>query len=224
MSATEIPAGTQASTATTPARSWPVLALAVAVGLAAGALTLAGQKLLAGSGWFILVNSASPWLMVAFAVGTRAPGRWWTAAVAGALTQAGVVVGYYATARLSALPVAWSSVLIWVATGVVAGPMYGAAGAAWRDRRILLRVAALGLLGGVWVQDGIHALRLATDVASPSGPGVVAGWSAIAVGALLPLIAGRSTRDRLLGLLATVPVAAAVFVAYQVVGWSFAHR
>jgi hypothetical protein len=52
----------------------------------------------------------------------------------------------------------------------------------------------------------------------------VAGWSAITLGALLPLIAGRSTRDRLLGLLATVPVAAAGLVAYQVVGWSFAHR
>jgi Family of unknown function (DUF6518) len=127
MSATEIPAGPQAPAATTPARSWPVLALAIAAGLAAGALTLAGQKLLAGSGgWFILVNSASPWLMVAFAVGARAPGRWWTAAVAGAMTQAGLVVGYDATARLSALPVAWSSVLIWVATGVVAGPVSAA--------------------------------------------------------------------------------------------------
>lgn len=90
MSATEIPAGTQPPAATTPARSWPVLALAIAAGLAAGALTLAGQKLLAGSGgWFILVNSASPWLMVAFAAGAGAPGRWWTAAVAGAVTPGG---------------------------------------------------------------------------------------------------------------------------------------
>ncbi len=85
--------------------------------------------------------------MVSFAVGALAPGRWWRAAIAGAMTQAGLVVGYYASARLSALPVAWSSVLIWVATGVVAGPVYAAAGAAWRDRRILPRVAALGLLG-----------------------------------------------------------------------------
>lgn len=66
-------------------RCWRV---AAGVGLVSGAVTLGGQRLLAGSGgWFMLVNSAARWLTVAFGVGTRAGGRWRSAAAVGAASR-----------------------------------------------------------------------------------------------------------------------------------------
>ncbi|MGW5365905.1 DUF6518 family protein [Actinopolymorpha pittospori] len=216
MSTTERPAATRgASAASSP--TWLLLAVSVAVGLAGGVPTSFGQTVLPG-GWSALANSASTWVMIAFLVGLAAAGRWRTAAVAGLLTQAGLVVGYYAATEARGYAASMTAVIIWVGTGVVAGPAYGLAGALLRTPRRPIRVAAVGITGSVWLCEGLRYLWLATDANSHSGPGTTAGWCYIAVGLLLPVVLARSMRDRcwaLLALAAGVCVAAAAFAVVQ---------
>ena len=69
------------------------LTVALAAGLVAGAVTQLLQGILpAGIG--SIANSATPWLAVAFGVGSSAS-RWWLAAISGAVTLLGALVGYW---------------------------------------------------------------------------------------------------------------------------------
>jgi hypothetical protein len=165
------------------------------------------QKPLAGSDWFILVNSGAVWLTIAFLVGLLVPSRLWVAAAAGGVTEAGLVIGYYATASLRGYAVSSGSVTGWVLTGLVGGPLVAAAAASLRDERLPLRIAATSLLGGIWIEEGIHILQFTEE--SSYG---AAGWYEIAFGVMLPLVLGRSAKDRLLGLLALPLVALAAYV------------
>jgi len=186
---------------------WQGIAIAAVAGLAAGGITDVLQKSLAGSSWFILVNSGAVWLTVAFGVGMLLPAKWWTAALAGAITEAGLVIGYYATASVRGYPVSSGSVTAWVLTGLVGGPLLAVAGAALRDERQVRRIVAMALLGGVWIEEGIRILNLPRE--SSYGP---AGWYEIVFGVVLALIVARSTKDRLLGLLVLPVVALAAFL------------
>jgi hypothetical protein len=88
MPTTETATSTHPSAGAAPGGPWRLLSLGAGAGLAVGALTLLGQRVLAGSGgWFMLVNSAARWLTVAFGVGTRAGGRWRSAAAVGAASR-----------------------------------------------------------------------------------------------------------------------------------------
>ncbi|WP_016910188.1 DUF6518 family protein [Streptomyces xiaopingdaonensis] len=206
MSTTAHPTGTRApvSAALPP---WQLCGLALAAGLAAGALTSFGQTVLPG-GWHALVNSASPWVAVAFLVGLRAPGRWRGAAAAGLLSQVGLVAGYFVTAEFRGFSSGMSSVLVWIVAGVVAGPVHGAAGALLKDDRRHVRTVAAGLTGSVWGVEGLHFLRLAAD--SGTGPGAAAGWCYLLVSLLLPLLLARFVRERSYALLTLVAGAGAV--------------
>ncbi|OKJ99468.1 hypothetical protein AMK26_25845 [Streptomyces sp. CB03234] len=213
------PTRTPTSTPTpTPTRTH--MALAVGAGLAGGAVTSFGQTYLTG-GWHALVNSASTWVTVAFLIGLRAPGRWRPAALAGLLSQAGLVVGYYATSEMRGYAAGLSAVVIWIAAGLVAGPGYGAAGALLRHHRPVVRSAAAGVVGSVWVMEGLHFFRLATDANSNSGPGTTAAWCYTAVGVLLPLVLARSLRDRCYALLALAAGAALATGAGLVIDAAF---
>jgi hypothetical protein len=194
-----------------PVRPGFVPAFALGAGLAGGALTSFGQTFLTGSVPSALFNSASPWVAVALLAGLRLPGRWRIAAVAGALTQAGLVIGYYATSELRGYAADMTSVMIWIAAGVVAGPAFGAAGALLRDARRGVRVTAVGITGSVWLVEGLHYLWMVRT--SNHGPGTTAGWVYIAVGVLLPLALGRSPRDRCYALPVTVAGAGAAALA-----------
>ncbi|MFC0862399.1 DUF6518 family protein [Sphaerimonospora cavernae] len=199
MSTTERPAIMHATRAALGS-PWLLGVLALVVGLVGGALTSFGQSVLTG-GWHALVNSASPWVMIAFLVGLGARGRWPRAVVAGLVSQVGLVVGYYATSELRGFAAGMSAVVIWVVASLVAGPAYGAAGALLADRRRRVRSVAAGVPGSVWVMEGAHFFSLASAANSHSGPGTTAGWCFIAVGVVLPLILARSLRDRLWALL-----------------------
>ena len=129
------------------------LGLAVLIGLAWGAATSGLQTVLPWpfSG---LANAVSPWVAPAFAIGALAR-RPWVAAVAGALVCFGEVGGYYLVSMVRDFGVNPSMVALWVATGVVGGPVFGAAGWYWRRVRSL-RWAGLSaaLLGGVFLSEG----------------------------------------------------------------------
>lgn len=219
-------AETPAATANRP--SWLVWTLALAVGLAGGVLTSYGQTVL-GDGWSALANSASPWVMFAFAAGLFVPGRWPTAALAGLLTQVGLVLGYYATTELRGFAAGIAAIVIWVAAGTVAGPVYGAAGAQLRyghsgsEKRsgLLVRVCAAGVTGSVWIMEGLNFFSLATEANSFSGPGVAAGWAYVIVGVALPLLLARPLRERLYSLVVLAVATGLAVLAGLVLGAAF---
>jgi Family of unknown function (DUF6518) len=78
------------------------------------------------------------------------------------------------------------------------------------------RVIALGVLSGVFVAEGLTDVRHVPTLRT-------AGWGLLVTGMLVPLVLGRSRRERLFGLAAMVPVALVTFGAYQVINWSFVN-
>jgi Family of unknown function (DUF6518) len=206
-----------ASILATPAPGRPVAAavLVAAAGLALGVLTLLGQGHLSG-GWLALVNSGALWLLPAFVAGSLT----WSntsAGLAGAGLLVAAVAGYYAPVALVVAGASANSrsVAIWVATALAGGPVYGVAGRWWRGARPALRWKALGLVGGASLAEGLSRLRAGHDGA--------AGWAMVAAGALLPIVLGRSARDRVVGLAATVPVVLLTAIAYAAINWAFLH-
>ena len=94
--------------------------------------------------------------------------------------------------------------------------MFGIAGRWWRRESFRKRIIALGLLSGVFVAEGLSDVRYVPSVRT-------AGWVLIVVGLLVPLVLGRSWRERLYGYAAMVPVALVTFGAYRVINWSFVN-
>jgi hypothetical protein len=172
------------------------LALIVVAGLATGVLTQVGQSVLP-DGWSQAANAITPWLIVAFLVGSRMPDRHW-AAGAGAVTLVLAMVGYYAMTELRyGIGGGTSSLLFWGLGAIVGGPVFGVAGLAWHDGPVRQRGMAIGLVAAVAIAEGLyHAVVLAE-------PAVAAGF--IVVGLVAPLVLGRSREERLTGYAATLP-------------------
>jgi hypothetical protein len=186
------------------------LAFAAFVGLGTGALTQVGQGVLP-DGWRVVANSITPWLAVAFLVGSRAPSRALApAAVGGVVTLLGALVGYYGLValRYGYGPSLSGAVLLWLVAAVVGGPVFGVAGAWWRGPHAWRRAVGPALLGAAAIAEGVYLSGIET-VASAT-PGF------IVVGLALPVVLGRSREDRVRGLVALVPclgLGAAGFVA-----------
>jgi len=130
-----------------------LLGVALLVGLAWGAATSGLQTVLP---WPVagLANAVGPWVAPAFLVGAlsrRAP----VAATAGVFTRLGEVTGYHAVSAARDLGINPTWVAVWAGTGVLAGPVFAAAGWCWR-RAADWRWSAAGsaLLGGVFLAEG----------------------------------------------------------------------
>jgi hypothetical protein len=170
--------------------------LVVLAGLGTGALTQVGQSVLP-TGWSQAANAISPWLLVAFLVGSIMPGR--TAAVAaGAATLVLALVGYYAMTQLRyGIGGGTGSLVFWGIGAAVGGPVFGLAGREWADGPHVRRAIALGLLSAAAITEGgYHAAVLDEP---PVATGFVVG------GLLVPLVLGRSARDRVGAYVAAVP-------------------
>ena len=191
------------------------VALVAVAGLGIGVLTVYGQRL--PGGWSTLANSGAVWLAAAFIVGSLMRSDLSAAATGGGLLV-GAVIGYYAAVPIVVEGAAANmrSVAIWSGTALVGGPVFGVAGRWWRRESSSKRVIAIGLLGGVFVAEGINDVRYIPTVRT-------AGWVLLAVGLLVPWVLGRSWRERLLGLAAMVPVALVTFGAHQLINWSFVN-
>jgi hypothetical protein len=187
----------------------------LAAGLALGVVTMFGQTWLDGP-WLALVNSGALWLLPAFVAGSAMRSNV-AAAAAGSGLLIAAVVGYYGSVSfvVEGAHANSRSVAIWVATALVGGPVYGIAGRWWRRSRSWRAWVALGLLGGAFVAEGAARLRGGYDHS--------AGLAMVAAGLLLPLVLGRSGRDRLFGLFVTVPVVAVTAIAYAAINWAFLH-
>ena len=182
--------------------------LAVVVGVAVGALTFVGQRFMPGQ-WNTLVNSGAIWLVPVFFVGSRMPSLPWAAA-AGATTLLATLAGYYVPSALGGTPQSLFYVALWVAMALVAGPLFGAAGRAWRSDRRRLRVIGVALLGGVLAAEGLYLVIVLGYLWS--------GWSMV-VTAVVAVVALSSRGDRLLTLVVSpLPIAAAGLV-YAAINW-----
>ena len=185
------------------------IGIALAAGLVAGAVTQLLQGILpAGIGSF--ANSATPWLAVAFGVGSTAS-RWWLAAIAGAVTLLAALVGYYGLVQLryGYGPELRGAVLLWLIAAVVGGPVFGVAGRWWRGDGPWLRATGPALLGASAIAEGVYLAGIPT-VAS-------AGTTVRRRRALtIPVVLGRRRDDRIRGLVLLLPcvgLGAAGFVA-----------
>ena len=184
------------------------LLVAGVAGMAVGGLTLLLQGLLPGT-WNQLANSGAVWSAAAFAVTAvlRARGR--RAAVAGILTLLGAVLGYYGATTLflgdDLSAAALRGPAIWAVLAVPAGTMFGLAAAAGRDAQRWHHIAGLVVLGGVFTAEAVYYAT------------VLRYWPQAALfgtlGLALPLLLGRTWRDRLLAVAALVPVTAVAALA-----------
>jgi hypothetical protein len=186
-----------------------VVGLIAAVGVANGLLTLLAFGTL-GAGWNTLGNSGAIWLLVAFGVGALMPST--GLAIAGATAGlVGSVVWFYVAAHyLVGMPVSSAGIAIWLIASVTGGPAYGLAGHRWRHGPGARHVTGLALMGGVFIAEGIFTL-----IHDPLLP--IVGWVAVVVGAIFTVALARSTRDRLLGLVALPIVTALALVAYTAI-------
>ncbi len=190
---------------TTPA--WRQAAVVAVAGLATGVLTQVGQGALPDD-WSQAANAISPWLLVAFLVGSTMPDPR-RAALAGIGTLVLALVGYDAMIllRYGYGPGA-SSTVFWGIGALVGGPVFGIAGTWWHTGPPRRRAIAIGFLVAVFVAEG---LRNALMLAYPA-----AGSAFIIVGLLLPLILGRSRGDRVGAYVATVPLLGLGVLGYLV--------
>ena len=193
---------------------WLLVALIGVIGFANGLLSLLAFGTL-GAGWNTLGNSGAIWLLVAFGVGALMP----TAglAIAGATASlVGSVVWFYMAAHyVVGMPISSAGIAVWLIASVTGGPLYGLAGHWWRRGPGARHVVGLALMGGVFIAEGVFTL-----LHDPLVP--IVGWVAVGVGALFTIALARSTRDRLLGLVALPVVAGLAVVAYTAIYGSLA--
>ena len=189
--------------------AWLVVALVAAVGIANGLLSLVAFGTL-GEGWNTLGNSGAMWLLVAFGVGALMPSA--GLAVAGATASlVGSVVWFYMAAHyLVGMPVSSAGIAIWLIAAVAGGPVYGLAGRWWRRGVDARHVIGLALMGGVFMAEGVFTL-----IHNPRLP--IVGWVPVALGVLFAVALARTSRDRILGLVALPVVAALAMVAYAAI-------
>ena len=168
-------------------------------------LTQLGQGLLP-EGIHQLANSISPWLSVTFGVGYLAQARG-TAVFAGWLTLVMALVGYYGMVFLRyGYTAGTGALLLWALGAVLGGLVFGAGGWYLRNGSQRERALATGLLTAVWIAEGAYLLFIL--------PNAAIGAGFILVGLTVPLVIGRSARER-----AWSYVAAAPFLALGVVGY-----
>ncbi|GAA2590209.1 hypothetical protein GCM10010435_81140 [Winogradskya consettensis] len=166
-----------------------------------------------------LGNSPAVWAVAAFLFVLL--GRRWRAvpAVAGACVMLVVASpSYYLAAALiqhdDYAVMGNSTTIMWMGFGVVAGLVFGGAGALARTRNVALAVPVAVLV--------TEAIRLTLRIGDPDY-GIEPLWTAllevgIAVGLVVWL--ARSWRERARVVLATVPLAAAGFVLFSAAGFA----
>ncbi|AOS64956.1 hypothetical protein TL08_20825 [Actinoalloteichus hymeniacidonis] len=173
-------------------------------GLAVGVGTFFGQGSLPALLSQALANSGASWsvatfLLVAFLVAAGP----WSSAIAGILAMVGMVLGYYGTATIVLGTSGGRWMIIWLLVALVAGPVFGLAGYWWRVRRPGFEIAGIALLGGVYLEEAGRILLSGPQDYPFQGP----GWLALVIGVGIPLLLGRSWRNRGIALVAALPVA-----------------
>jgi hypothetical protein len=179
------------------------VAIVVVVGLGVGAITSILQNYL-DSPWDSLVNAASPWLTPMFFLGAlwRRPR---TAALAGLATGLLELVGYYATASIRGHPAGHAILLFWGLCALVGGPVFGAAGWAWWNRRDWRGALGSSVLPAAFLAEAVVAYGIRLHYGSSA-----ILFAALGVGAAVALgLLRHQPRPLVKWLLLTFPIGVA---------------
>ena len=191
--------------------------IAPIVGLAVGVLTAYGQGWL-GDGFNSLANSAGPWSLAAFLVARRARGIP-VAIIAAVITLVMSVIGYAIATEIRGGSNAASTVVFWVLAGFLAGPPLGVA-AQWSKQKVVLRAVGYGVLGGVFLGEGIYGLDRIADTTEPNywRVEILVGVAVIAFAAFTASRAARRTTVTPFVLAGAIATGTAIVVATVVYG------
>ena len=179
--------------------------LVLTAGLLLGGLTSWGQTVLPAS-LAPFANSASGWTIVTVLLLWRIGSGVRSSALLGALAFAGLTVGY---GMISTARGFFFDPSFWVAVGLVAGPVVGAAVALARLGSDRTTAIARGLLIGLVAGDGIYGLTVVAETTGPEYWVAAVSLAGVALIVSLPLF--RRRPRVLAALLAT---ASAVSAAY----------
>jgi hypothetical protein len=198
-------------------------ATAIVGGLLLGPIDLLAQRTLPYP-WANLANSGAVWAIGAFGIGAWARTGRWRPAAAGAVLLLVAVESYYLAATLvqdDALSNLWTATtLLWLLFALLAGTVFGTAGAWSRGSNRWLRIVGLALPGAVLLAEaGVLAFRSGNGDAAYRTDSLQTAAIDAALGILLAPLLGRSTRQRLEGLAASVPLAMVGFGALVVAGF-----
>ncbi len=173
------------------------LALIVTVGIATGAISQLLQSILP-TGWSQIGNAVSPWLAVGFLLASRMPSRAW--AVAGAVTALAIATAtfYVVTTIRYGMGGGIGATVLYGTGSLAGGVVYGLAGYEWRHGPHVRRAVAIGLLAAVFVAEALYQAWIQPE------PWIGVGFAL--AGLAVPLLVGRSNRDRLGGYVAMVPL------------------
>ena len=180
-------------------------------GLAVGIATSYLQGVLPGAS-NTLANTGAVWSALGFGLVVAAALRGWPASVAGGIALLGEVVGYYLIASpLRGFPSTTFERVLWVAAALVIGPVVGWAAGWWATDRPWRRLAAVAMMAGIVVGEGLHGL-LRIEGGGPQW------WLEVVVGSAVGAIAliryGQTAPPRLSGGLGILAVAFLIFIAY----------
>jgi len=137
--------------------------VAIVGGLLLGPIDLLAQRTLSYA-WANLANSSAVWAIGAFGIGVWVRAGRWRPAGAGVVLLLVAVESYYLTATLGQND-DWSNLwtattLPWLLFGILAGTLFGTAGAWLRGSNRWLRIAGLALPGAVLLGEaGLLAYR-----------------------------------------------------------------
>lgn len=188
-------------------------------------LALAGFAAVAGIVWGIFcgwadlhgsevvsltANSAGPWLLLAFLVGTRARSVP-EGVLAGVIALTSGIAAYYVAHEFGGQAANRESMLAtraWAPVAIAAGATFGAAGRSSLSKTQALRLIAVALIGGALVAEGVLILEESAAGSSRQTFAV----TEMAVGLLMPMLILRNgERLQALGLLAIAAILSYVF-------------
>jgi hypothetical protein len=188
-------------------------------GIALGAVDLLLQKVLPYP-WANLANSGAIWALAAYGLGLWVRTPWWRAAVAGAVLLVLAVPAYYLAAAIflhDEVAVLWQPpALVWMGFGVLAGLVFGFAGSlAWSSG--WQQLVGIGLPGAVLFAEALVSM-LREGSTSYRHDQRATALIELVLGVLVILIVGRTARQRVGGLIVSVPLALLGFVAFKLGG------
>ncbi|WBB81600.1 DUF6518 family protein [Micromonospora sp. WMMD882] len=192
-------------------RLWLVLVVAVVGGVLLGAVDLVAQRELPYP-WANLANSSAVWAVGAFGIGVWVGDRGWRPVLAGTLLLLVAVESYYLTAALvqgdSMTNLVSPTAALWLVFGVLAGVVFGAAGGWSRGGNRWRRVLGAALPGAVLLAEAaVLVLRSGNGGVAYRTDSLQTAAIEAVLGLLLPLLVGRTGRERLEALAASVPLA-----------------
>jgi hypothetical protein len=178
----------------------------IGLGAGLGGLAWLADQLAYPWGALIPANAIGAWVGLGFVLGASArtvP----TGALRGVIGLLSAVAAYYLLISLSSGGFraigASHAAATWSAVALVAGPVFGAAGASWRHLGGWPRATAVATIAAALIAEGVVFGTFRLD-----DPGGVLLTTEVAIGALLPAVL-LGPRERLVGYLMTAVLALA---------------